>query len=108
MRRDGGIAPCCCAKCRQRRAAARRVVGAADGIGCAPFGSKIAERIVRPEDRVAECVGGGDAVAEEVVGVGFGDGAGSVGVGVHGEEVAGGGVGEGLGGRDRRVPPDLT
>ena len=54
----------------------------------APFGGNASERVVGAEDCIAVRVCGGDAVAEEVVGVGFGDGVDAVGVGVRGEEVA--------------------
>ena len=64
----------------------------------------MAERVVGAEDCIAVRVCGGDAVAEEVVGVGFGDGVDAVGVGVRGEEVADGRVGVGLKRRKRRFP----
>lgn len=65
-----------------------RVVCVEYGIGRTPFGGDVAEWIVGAEDCITVRVCGGDAVAEEVVGVGFGDGVGVVGVGVRGEEVA--------------------
>ena len=55
------------------------------GIGRAPFRSEVAEWIVGAIGCVAECIGRDDAVAEEVVGVGFGCVGGRVGVGVRGK-----------------------
>ena len=66
----------------ERRTAALRVVGVVHGIGCAPFGGEVTERIVGAVGCVAERVGGRNAVAEHVVGVGFGCAVGVVGVGV--------------------------
>ena len=73
-----------------------RIVCVAYGIGRAPFGDNVAERIKGLEDRVAECVGDGDAVAEHVVGISFRDDVRAVGVGVGGHEIAFGGIVEGL------------
>ena len=81
-------------------AGALRVVGVAHGIGRAPFGEDASERIIGAVDGVAKGVSGRDAVAEHVVGVGFGYVVGVVGVGVGGEEVAGGGVSEECNGQD--------
>ena len=80
------------------------IVGITNGIGRAPFGSDVAERVVRTVDGITVGIGCGDAVAEHVVGVGFGDHFFAVRVGVCGEEVAVGRVGEGLKRRERRFP----
>ena len=90
------------ARCGERSAAALRVVGVAHGIGRAPFGDDVAERIKGLEDGVAESVGDGDLVAEHVVGVGFRDDVRTVGVRVRSKEVTGGGVVERL--KRQRLP----